>query len=120
MKRITLRQATGEDWPQIQRLHQEHQAAQGTDYELPWLFGSAIAIALVGVDESGTIRNCIYVEKIAELRFAHAPRPFSSGSSFCAPGSEPKASSATTASFSAKMASRSRTCRSRGSDGARR
>ncbi len=76
MKRITLRQATQQDWPVIQRLHREHQAAQGTNYELPNLFGPAIAIALVGVEDpgaagtgGGTIRNCIYVETIAELRF---------------------------------------------------
>ena len=69
MKRITLRAATLEDWPRIQQLHQEHQSAQGTNYELPWLFGPAIAIALVGVEEDGTIRNCIYVETVAELRF---------------------------------------------------
>jgi hypothetical protein len=69
MKRITLRQATQEDWPRIQQLHREHQAAQGTNYELPWLWSTAIAIALVGVDEGGAIRNCIYVETIAELRF---------------------------------------------------
>ena len=50
-------------------MHREHQAAQGTNYELPYLFGPAIAIALVGVDEEGTIRNCVYVETIAELRF---------------------------------------------------
>jgi hypothetical protein len=87
MRRITLRQATQQDWPAIQRLHQEHQAAQGTNYELPNLFGPAIAIALVGVEDpgahpgqhpgthgatgtgGGAIRNCIYVETIAELRF---------------------------------------------------
>ncbi len=76
MRRITLRQACRQDWPAIQRLHQEHQAAQGTNYELPDLFGPAIAIALVGVEDPGTsgtdsgaIRNCIYVETIAELRF---------------------------------------------------
>ena len=69
MKRITLRQATRPDWPVIQQLHREHQAAQGTNYELPYLFGPAIAIALAGVDEEGTIRNCVYVETIAELRF---------------------------------------------------
>lgn len=68
MRRITLRQATEQDWPAIQRLHREHQAAQGTNYELPNLFGPAIAIALVGVDESGAIRNSIYVETVAELR----------------------------------------------------
>jgi hypothetical protein len=90
MRRITLRQATQQDWPAIQRLHLEHQAAQGTNYELPNLFGPAIAIALVGVEDPGphpgqhpgthgaggaggtgcgVIRNCIYVETIAELRF---------------------------------------------------
>jgi hypothetical protein len=69
MKRITLRVATLEDWPRIQQLHQEHQSAQGTNYELPWLFGPSIAVALVGVEEDGMIRNCIYVETIAELRF---------------------------------------------------
>ncbi len=94
MRRITLRQATQQDWPAIQRLHQEHQAAQGTNYELPSLFGPAIAIALVGVEDPGThpgqhpgthpgthgaggaggtgggaIRSCIYVETVAELRF---------------------------------------------------
>jgi hypothetical protein len=82
MRRITLRQATEQDWPLIQQLHREHQAAQGTNYELPNLFGPAIAIALVGVEDpaphpgqhgdgtgGGAIRNCIYVETIAELRF---------------------------------------------------
>ena len=69
MKRITLRQAAHDDWPSIVALHQEHQAAQGTNYELPWLFGPAIAVALVGVDEGGTIHNCVYVETVAELRF---------------------------------------------------
>jgi hypothetical protein len=69
VKRITLRQAAHDDWPSIVALHQEHQAAQGTNYELPWLFGPAIAVALVGVDEGGTIHNCVYVETVAELRF---------------------------------------------------
>jgi hypothetical protein len=69
MRHITLRQATAEDWPAIQRLHREHQAAQATNYELPNLFGPAIAIALVGEEAGGAIRNCIYVETIAELRF---------------------------------------------------
>ena len=57
MKRITLRLAAREDWPRIVELHREHQAAQGTAYELPWLFGPSIALALVGVDEEGTIRK---------------------------------------------------------------
>ena len=69
MRRITLRQAAPQDWPLIQQLHREHQAAQGTNYELPNLFGPSIAIALVGVEEGGAVRNCIYVETIAELRF---------------------------------------------------
>ena len=69
MRRVTLRAATHEDWPTIVRLHREHQAAQGTDYELPDLFGPAIAVALVGVDETGVLRNCVYVERVAELRF---------------------------------------------------
>jgi hypothetical protein len=69
MKRIVLREATDEDWPAIIQLHIEHQAAQGTNYELPNLFAPQIAIALVGVDEEGTIHNCIYVETIAEMRF---------------------------------------------------
>lgn len=69
MRSITLRQATPQDWPAIQRLHVSHQAAQGTNYELPNLFGPAIAIALVGVEEDGVVKSCIYVERIAELRF---------------------------------------------------
>lgn len=69
MRRIALRQATEEDWPAIVRLHRAHQAAQGTNYELPYLFSPQIAIALVGVDEEGTIHNCVYVERIAEMRF---------------------------------------------------
>ena len=69
MKLIHLRLATVEDWPVIQRLHREHQALQGTNYELPWLFGPSIAVALVGVTEDGVVRNCIYVERVAELRF---------------------------------------------------
>jgi hypothetical protein len=76
MRRITLRKATQQDCPAIQRLHVAHQAAQGTNYELPNLFGPSIAIVLVGVEDpgpdgtgGGAIRNCIYVETIAELRF---------------------------------------------------
>lgn len=69
MKKIVLREATPEDWPAIVQLHCEQQAAQGTNYELPALFGPQIAVVLVGVDERGTIHNCIYVERIAEMRF---------------------------------------------------
>jgi hypothetical protein len=73
VRRITLRQATPNDWPAILELHRAQQAAQSTNYELPNLFGPAIAIALVGVEENGAgnevIRTCLYVERIAELRF---------------------------------------------------
>jgi hypothetical protein len=69
VKRITLRQATRTDWPAILKLHRAQQVAQGTHYELPDLFGPAIAIALVGTEDSGAIRTCLYVERIAELRF---------------------------------------------------
>jgi hypothetical protein len=69
MRRVTLRTAILEDWPAIQQLHRDHQRMQGTNYELPWLFGPAIAVALVGTDDTGAIRNCVYVERIAELRF---------------------------------------------------
>ena len=58
LTRITLREATPEDWPAIVSLHVEHQAAQGTNYELPYLFGPQIPIALVGVDESGADSQC--------------------------------------------------------------
>ncbi len=68
MKRITLRQATPADWPAIRQLHREHQASQGTDYELPDLFHPIICVVLAGVDDEGVIRNCVYVETIAELR----------------------------------------------------
>jgi hypothetical protein len=69
MTRVTLREATKEDWPAIVSLHVEHQAAQGTNYELPYLFSPQIAIVLVGVDEAGTIHNVVYFEKVAEMRF---------------------------------------------------
>jgi hypothetical protein len=69
MKRIVLREATEKDWPAIVQLHRKHQAGQGTNYELPYLFDPQIAIALVGVDEHDSIHNCIYVETIAEMRF---------------------------------------------------
>ena len=69
MKQISLRQARPEDWAAIVQIHREHQAKQGTNYELPYLFHPQIAVALVGTDETGTIQNCIYVEKIAEMRF---------------------------------------------------
>jgi hypothetical protein len=69
VRSIILRPATREDWPAILQLHHAQQTAQGTHYELPNLFGQAIAIALVGVEDNGAIRTCLYVERIAELRF---------------------------------------------------
>jgi hypothetical protein len=69
MKPIILREATKEDWPAIIKLHVEHQAAQGTNYELPYLFGPQISVVLVGTDEDGRIHNCIYIESVAEMRF---------------------------------------------------
>lgn len=68
MKPVSLRLATREDIPAIEELHKEHQEAQGTDYELPDLGGPTIEIVLVGTDEDGVIRNCVYVERVAELR----------------------------------------------------
>ncbi len=69
MTHITLRLALPEDWPAITALHRAQQTAQGTDYELPYLFGPSIALALVGIDGDGVIRNCVYVESVAEMRF---------------------------------------------------
>jgi hypothetical protein len=69
VNKINLREATKEDWPAILDLHRKHQEAQGTSYELPYLFAPNIAVALVGVDESDKIHNCVYVESVAELRF---------------------------------------------------
>lgn len=72
MKQLELRHAKPSDWPAIVSLHQQHQALQGTNYELPDLFGkhrNAIAVALVTVDENDEIQNVVYVERIAEMRF---------------------------------------------------
>lgn len=69
MKRIDFRCMALDDWPAIQQLHRDQQAAQQTDYELPLLWGPSIAVALVGVDNTGKIHNCIYVELVGELRF---------------------------------------------------
>lgn len=69
MTKITLREAEKEDWPAIVALHLEQQRRQGTNYELPYLFGPEIALCVVGVDAAGAVRSCAYVERIAELRF---------------------------------------------------
>jgi hypothetical protein len=67
--KLSFRNAVLEDWPAIVKLHQDQQQAQGTSYELPYLFALNIPIALVGVDEERTIRQCFYCEAVAELRF---------------------------------------------------
>lgn len=69
MEQIALRNATRDDWEAIKALHVEHQRKQGTDYELPYLFGEPhVRIVLVGCDAEGKIHNCIYVEAVAEMR----------------------------------------------------
>jgi hypothetical protein len=67
--RLSFRTAVPEDLPAIQQLHQDQQQAQGTSYELPFLFARNIPIALVGVDDVGVIRQCFYCEAVCELRF---------------------------------------------------
>lgn len=69
MKRITYRNATPEDWPAIQKFHVEQSEAQGTNFELPFLFTKQFPVVLVGEDEDGNLRNCFYCEAVAELRF---------------------------------------------------
>ncbi len=72
MKSLSLRVATRADWPAIVARHQEQQKLQGTNYELPELFGRhahAVAVVLVTVDESDEVQNVVYVERIAEMRF---------------------------------------------------
>lgn len=70
MKEISLRTAVPEDWDAIHRFHVEQQHQQGSNFELPYLFGQRqIPIVLVAEDESGTIRGALYVELVGELRF---------------------------------------------------
>lgn len=71
MKRISLRYAQPEDWPEIQRVHAEQQAAQGTNYGIPYLWGPHIAVALVG-ERDGKIVQALYVERVAEMCFIGA------------------------------------------------
>ena len=80
MKRIVLRDATAEDWPIIQQIHADHQAAQGTFYELPTLFANGkrnpmVPVCLVAVDENDHIEQCIYIEATAEMRFIGCHNP---------------------------------------------
>lgn len=72
MKRVSLRNAVPGDWPAIQTLHQRQNEQQGTNYELPYLWGAHIAVALVGVDENGAIVQALYVERVAEMCFIGA------------------------------------------------
>ena len=69
MKKISYREAVPSDWPKIQELHSEQQGLQGTNYELPWLWGKNFPVVLVGIDDDGCIRNCFYTELVPELRF---------------------------------------------------
>jgi hypothetical protein len=67
--KLSFRNAEPRDWEAIQQLHKDQQKAQGSSYELPFLFGRNIPIALVGVDDVGVIRQCFYCEAVCELRF---------------------------------------------------
>jgi hypothetical protein len=67
--KLSFRNAVPEDWDAIKMLHVEQQKVQGSSYELPFLFGPQFPVVLVGCDEEGVIRQCFYVESVAELRF---------------------------------------------------
>jgi len=67
--RLSFRNAVPEDWDALKTLHLEQQKAQGSDYELPFLFGPQFPVVLVGCDDEGVIRQCFYVEAVAEMRF---------------------------------------------------
>lgn len=69
MKPLVTRFATPEDWPRIRALHLEQNEKWGTHYELPYLWTDNIPVAVVAVDDGGTIREAFYVERTAELRF---------------------------------------------------
>lgn len=66
--KLVFRSAEPGDWEAIVALHRDHQAAQGTTYELPWLFRHPIVSAIVGVDEDGALRHCFYGEAVIEMR----------------------------------------------------
>jgi hypothetical protein len=67
--KLSFRNATRDDWEAIQQLHRDQQAAQETDYELPWLFSHPIKGVIVGCDAAGVIRQCFYGEAVIEMRF---------------------------------------------------
>jgi hypothetical protein len=66
VRKIELRNARPEDWPQIQRLHYEQNERWGFDYEAPFA-GPHIATALVAEDSEGKIVQAVIVERIAEM-----------------------------------------------------
>ena len=69
MRPVNLFLAEPADWKRAQELHAEQCATWGTDYELPYLWGPNIIVALKAVDSDGLIRTIIYVERTAEMRF---------------------------------------------------
>jgi hypothetical protein len=66
VRKIELRSARREDWPEIERLHHEQNAKWGITYEAPRP-GPHIAVALVGEDRSGKIVQAVIVERVAEM-----------------------------------------------------
>ena len=67
--KLSYRTAIADDWPRLQQLHQDQQTAQGTNFELPYLFTDQFPIVIVGCDSDGYIHQSFYVERVAELRF---------------------------------------------------
>lgn len=67
--KLSFRNAEPSDWEALKLLHVEQQQAQGTKFELPNLFSKQFPIVIVGCDDAGVIRQCFYVESVAELRF---------------------------------------------------
>jgi hypothetical protein len=66
MRKIELRNARAEDWPAIQKLHEEQNAKWGMQYEPPRP-GPHIAVALVGEDRKGNVVQAVIVERVAEM-----------------------------------------------------
>jgi hypothetical protein len=66
--RLSFRLAVPADWNAIVALHNEQQAEQKSNFELPWLFRHPIVAAIVGEDEHGVIRHCFYGEAVVEMR----------------------------------------------------
>jgi hypothetical protein len=66
---LAFRNAEPDDWLDLVKLHENQQQMQGTSYELPYLFGRMFPVVIVGCDQDGVIKQCFYVESVAELRF---------------------------------------------------